>query len=125
MRHAAGIPCDLVDYMSTNERIVCETRNMAPRLSNETDAVAVYRGHCQNKIETVTVVVNGVGGYISHAWNYGVCTWGNRWTNCNYRQSGKDTTQIKRVVPHSVRPGAEVSVYGKCVTPKGSLTLTC
>ena len=101
----AGFTCIVSHYRSSDDQIVCETPNIAPKLDGQ-----IYpkeKNFCEYRSKEIWVYVDGVGGEVNAAWNTGECT------KCAFRQGWGATTQIQEVTPSSVKPGSVVTVKGE------------
>ena len=115
-----GIVCDVVHYLSSSTKIVCETRAVVSNLDGS--PFAKPPNTCQYRSDKVQVFVNGQGGFIRDKWNKGFCNSGVRYwrklgqsdkLSCRFKQTFQTSTLIHEVFPRQVGPGDEVTITGE------------
>ena len=115
-----GIVCDVVHYLSSSTKIVCETRAVVSNLDGS--PFAKPPNTCQYRSDRVQVFVSGQGGFIRDDWNKGFCNRSMRyWTklgqndklSCRFKQTFQTSTLIHEVFPRQVGPGDEVTITGE------------
>ena len=106
-----GIVCDLVHYLSSSTKIVCETPAVAPKLNGIKAYTKRWNNPCGYMSHKVQVFVDGVGGFINSKWNTGHCS--GHADRCGFMQTWTTSTLIEEVYPRRVGPGAEVMIKGE------------
>ena len=105
-----GTKCNVIPYLSTDERIVCETE---PALTLDETRHMSFESHaskgCALQRSWVYLPIDGKGGEVGSPWNEGKCgrqtdsegIYTKHWRDCRFEQSVQGTPQIFQVQPRA------------------------